>query len=263
MALMAVTPAVAQEPSQTAGTRGPFVLPYRAADTMAPEDQALWHSRQKDLIRAAAIHGYNLDAKDVSGAGAWSVQESGCPLIAGALLLRYQQQHPDGSESAFAAVVPRNGDPVRVVAAVHHSTLNFTPSYESPETYTLFNGLVSPQTVGVETSWLTLGACYADVSGQQVAMSQNGDHANILTPGPQLQVDLVRDKRAIGFAQPDGSHSYKIWTISLNEKGNATRVRKEGHSVDTLHGLHPSEPTAKLLQPNEQPPVKPFPDVIP
>src|SRR5271166_3308915 len=84
-------------------------LEERSPDEMDAADRQVIRGRQQDLNAAVTASGYDLQA------GEWSQVQAVCPVIHGALLLRFNSDSGTKYSSRFVAVVPRGTGEVRVV----------------------------------------------------------------------------------------------------------------------------------------------------
>ena len=161
-----------------------FSLEHRAPDAMDSADRDLLRARQKELIGEAQFYGYDITT------GNWSSNQAICPQLPNTVLLHYLSKFPDGSESLFTVLVPRNADRIRVVPVFYRNASPYTPAIKNPRNFTLFNSLVptdiAKKDSGPEGKWLSLGVCYAEVVGGRpnVPNEPSLDVATIKAPEP-------------------------------------------------------------------------------
>ena len=149
-----------------------LALEHRSGDTITAADASLIAGRQADLVRAAALHGYDLKQ---SG---WLYQQAVCPetearpdMGAGALVLHFVRHASGGDErkgieSLFTAIVPRDERKVRVVAVLHRNTTPFHAALHGGQNSHVVN-LAIPEAALYDhlqphADWVATSACIAE-----------------------------------------------------------------------------------------------------
>jgi len=239
--------------TQAAGSETPqrikyFSLEHLPPDKMSDADRGLLHQRQKELLEEAQFYGYDLTS------GSWNYDQSICPELPATLLLHYLQKFPDGSESLFTALIPRDSGRVRIVPVLYRNASPFIPAVKNPRNFALFNSLVSPavakQDSGPDGRWLSLGVCYAEVVGARpnVPDQPSLDVATIKAPLATYRFDTTTQQRQIQFSDRDAAKVYTIWTISLNENGRVTAAINEDYATYVARVVQPSVPAGTTVE---------------
>jgi hypothetical protein len=243
-----------------------FSLEHRSADQINAEDRALLNARSRDIANAAAIYGYDLARPG------WEWDQAICPAFPGTVMVHYLLKYPDGSESLFTALIPRERGRVRIVPSLHRNAANYLPSVKDPHQYALFNDLVpagiARRDGSPDGNWLTLGVCYAEMVGGRpnVPNDPGLDVAMIRAPVSTFRVDAEAHTREVQFPDRDGIGVYTIWTLKMNSDGRlisadnedyatyVARVVKLNEPAGTLMPNLP-EPAGKIVTPTVQPKV--------
>lgn len=185
--------------------------------------------RQDDVAAAAQIYGYNL------AEGNWSYSPASCEAMPSVVLFHYQRAYPDGAESNFTALVPRSMGHVRIVPVLYHGATPFVPAPRNPRNFALFNSLAAPATSSgpnAERHWLELASCYAEMTGGNDFLSAPVASPAIAgQPSPTVGV-AIQDKTAhVVFAERDGDHSYRVWSLLFNRDGKIKLAQTQEQSV--------------------------------
>ncbi len=208
-----------------------FSLEHRPADAMDSADRNLLHARQKELISEAQFYGYDITT------GSWIYDQAVCPQLPDTVMLHYLNKFPDGSESLFTALVPRNAGRIRIVPVLYRNTSPFSPAVKNPRNFAIFNALVpaeiAKQDSGLDGRWLSLGVCYAEVVGGRpnVPNEPSLDVATIKAPLATFRIDATTNQRQVQFSDRDAAKVYTIWTISLNQNGRVTAADNEDYGT--------------------------------
>jgi hypothetical protein len=243
-----------------------FSIEHRAPAQMDAADRDLLQSRSRELAAAAAIFGYDLSA------ARWIQEQALCPAFPDTLMVHYLTRYPDGSESLFTALVPRDRGRVRVVPSLHRNGTTYLPAAKDPRNYALFNELVpaeiATQDAGPEGNWLVLGVCYAEMVGARPNVPDDPglDIAMVHAPASTFRVDTVAKTREIQFPDREGPNVYTIWTIMLSHGGRITGATDEDSATYIAHVVKlqepagkikpdPPEQTGRIVAPTEQPKI--------
>ena len=239
-----------------------FSLQHLAADKMDAGDRELLRRRQKELTAESQFYGYDLTV------GTWTYDQTVCPALPNTLLLHYLEKFPDGSESLFTALIPRDSGRARIVPVLYRNASPYLPSVKNPRNFALFNSLV-PAAVAKQDSdpqgrWLSLGVCYAEVVGGRpnVPNQPNLDIATIKAPLATYRFDAATNQKQIQFSDRDAVNVYTIWTISLNGNGRVTGAVNEDYATYVARILQPPLPpgtTTPATPPSVVTPTAPEP----
>jgi len=212
---------------------GDFPQPLRhlASSAMSAADRTQLNARRGELAESAKIYGYNLEA------GNWSHEQTLCASMPDTIMLHYFQKFPDGTESLFTVLVPRGQGRLRVVPILYHNGTPYVPAPRNPRNYALFNELVpsgiAQADIASSSKWLELSACYAELTGASIDLSSSRT-ANIgiaEAPAATIHLDAQGKTAHVMFADRDGSHAYRLWSISFNRDGRVTAAVTGNYSV--------------------------------
>jgi len=236
-----------------------FSLEHRAPDAMDSADRDLLRARQKELISEAQFYGYDITT------GNWTYDQAICPQLPNTVLLHYLSKFPDGSESLFTALIPRNAGRIRIVPVLYRNASPFTPAEKNPRNFAIFNTLVPAEIarkdVDVDGKWLSLGTCYAEVVGGRpnVPNEPSLDVATIKAPLATFRIDTATKQRQVQFSDRDAAKVFKIWTISFNEKGRVTAAINEDYATYVARIVQPPPPVSTTMPLPPQSTVTPAP----
>lgn len=246
-----------------------FSLRHIDADKMDASDRELLSAHRKELVTEAQFYGYDLTT------GTWTYDQTVCPALPSTLLLHYLDRYPDGSESLFTALIPRDKGRVRIVPVLYRNASPYIPAVKNPRNFELFNSLV-PQEIAKRDSdpqgqWLSLGVCYAEVVGGRpnVPNEPSLDTATIKAPLATYRFDTNTRQRQIQFSDRDAARVYTIWTISMNESGRVTGAVNEDYATYVAHVVQaplppgtsgPAPPPSTVKPAAPQPSVKLIPN---
>ena len=234
-----------------------FSLEHRAPERMHADDSELLRAKQSEVATASQFYGYDLS---IPG---WSYEQVVCPQLPDYLMLHYMNLLPNGAESIFTALVPRNDGRVRIVPAFYRNATPFHPAVKNSRNYAMFNELVpadiAKDAVQPGGAWLSLAVCYAEmVGGRPLVLQQPGrDIATILLPQPTLYISAPADTRQIRFNDRYGDQQqYTTWTLSLNGHGRLVEADNEWHTLQASHISVPPIPASTVIQPPPAPASK-------
>lgn len=212
--------------AQDADTGAHYVaLERRAPQQMCAPDAALLKARGAEVVRAAEFFGIDLQQ------GSWTYQQSVCPLMPKHLIMNYVRNEGSGVETQFAAVVPRGGEPVRVVPVQRRGVAPFTPAETSMNSMSLFNHVWAEeggniQAIETQSNWITLGLCYAEMVGS---------HPLIVTAKPLVERDA--GPPTLRFETHGGASALFAdiglpsqtwgWSLEFDRHGSLKRVDRE------------------------------------
>jgi hypothetical protein len=258
--LMAKTPFAQSDSSTALGEHHPqiqyFSLDHRASSAMDTADSDLLRARHKELIREAQFYGYDITT------GSWIYDQAICPQLPNTLLLHYLNKFPDGSESLFTALVPRNSDRIRIVPVLYRNASPYSPAVKNPRNFAIFNALVptdiAKKDSSLEGKWLSLGVCYAEVVGGRpnVPDDPSLDTATIKAPQATFRIDTTTKQRQVMFSDRDAAKVFKIWTISFNEDGRVTAAANEDYATYVARIVQAPEPSGKAISSPPEPPSR-------
>ena len=224
-----------------------FSLQHIAPDQFDDSDRELLRKRQKELVAEAQFYGYDLTA------GKWTYDQTVCPPLPAILLLHYLEKFPDGTESLFTALIPRDKGRVRIVPVLYRNASPYTPAVKNPRNFELFNSVVPAETAkkdsDPEGKWLSLGVCYAEVVGGRpnVPDQPSLDVATIKAPLATYRFDASTKQRQIQFSDRGAAKVYTIWTISLNDNGRVIGAMNEDYDTYVAHIVQPPLPPATTV----------------
>jgi hypothetical protein len=224
-----------------------FSLEHRTPNAMDSADRDLLRARQKELINEAQFYGYDITT------GNWTYDQAVCPQLPNTVLLHYLNKFPDGSESLFTALLPRNVGRIRIVPVLYRNASPFTPAVKNPQNFVIFNTLVPAEIARKDSSldgrWLSLGVCYAEVVGGRpnVPNEPSLDVATIKAPLATFRIDTTTRQRQVQFSDRDAAKVYTIWTISLNQNGRVTAAVNEDYATYVARILQPPPPTSTTM----------------
>lgn len=237
-----------------------FSLEHRTLEAMDTADREILNRRRKGLIIAAEIYGYDITS------GNWTVDQAICPEFPGTVLLHYLEKFPDGKESLFTALIPREGGGrIRVVPVLYRNASPYRPATKNPANYALFNELVpadvAKKDAGPGGNWLSLGVCYAEMVGGRpnVPDEPDLDVATIKAPVAAVRLDAVTGQTQIQFSDRDAQKVYTIWTISFDGKGRVTDAMNEDYATYVARIVQVPEPQATKMPT----PAQPVPKITP
>lgn len=282
IALLVFTPSAfltltAQEPAPAHHIQLVHLVP----DAMGMQDSDTLHIRQAELIQAARIYGYNLEA------GSWTYEQTLCAPMPQTILLHYRQIFPDGTESLFTALVPRESGRIRIVPVLYRNATPFVPAPKNPRNVALFNELVpreiAAKALAPDGNWLELGACYAEMAGARINLPRGSTIRIGVADAPSATIHLDPQTRTsrITFADRATQGAYRIWTIALDRQGRVAAASTQDYPVyvakaaspvigPSIHqslpatGLEPESASATAaIQPKPGIPTPPVPAVSP
>ncbi len=245
-------------------------LEHHPSTKLDPAVTQLIHARQHEIAAEAAFFGYTLDP-------AWDFDLTACPAMPDEIVLHYRKHFPNGAESLFTAVVPRNAGRVYVVPVLYRNATPFRSATGSERSIAVFNRVVpdaiAAKAIDPNGKWLALALCYADiVYGNANAMQRAGSEEIGLARAPLPLLRLSEAKNAAGvlFTDRNAPGEYLVWNITLNEKGRviaASALQLSDYVARVRNGREPvtkplpegQEPKIKVLPRPTDPPVKPTP----
>ena len=219
-----------------------FSLEHRTPAEMENADSDLLQARHKELALAAEIYGYDITA------GTWVYEQAICPQFPDTILLHYLDKFPDGSESLFTALVPRNAGRVSIVPVLYRNVVPYHSAVKNNRNFAIFNAMVSSATArkdsNLEGKWLSLGVCYAEVVGGRpnVPDDPSLDSATIKAPVATYRLDAATGQSQIQFSDREAANVFKIWTISLNQNGQVTAAENEDYATYVANIVQPPAP---------------------
>jgi hypothetical protein len=261
-----------------------LALEHRSGDTIAAADASLIASRQADLVRAAALHGYDLKQ---SG---WLYQQAVCPQTesgpatgSGVVVLHFVRHAPGrdearGIESLFTAIVPRDDRKVRVIAVLHRNTTPFHAALHGGQNSLVVNEAIPEaalyQHLEPRADWVATSACVAEMAGAYPHIPSDPsldrfdtDQDRITTaPSPLLRL-LVNGDRKVTFPDREDIDHYSVWEEATAHTGRFLEATHKRYSSPALAVTTPPEPAPLPATAPPDPPklaviVPPQPPVV-
>jgi len=223
----ACIPAVAQQ--AISPRRGQLV--HLPSGAMSAADSSVVQTRQSELVQAARIYGYDLEAEN------WSYEQTLCAPLPETILLHYRRVFPDGTESLFTALVPRGPGRIRIVPVLYRNTTPFVPAPKNPRNYALYNDLV-PQAIASREiasngNWLELSACYGEMTGARINLPPGSTVSIGVAGAPTatIHIDPQDETTRVTFADRATEGTYRVWSISFNRYGRVTAAGTEDYPI--------------------------------
>jgi hypothetical protein len=253
-----------------------FYLPHRSDDPSATpissQDSTIVASRQADLVRAAAFHGYALKQ---SG---WMYQQAICApiqpdaeavdgLVAadhgeGFILLHFVRHDSQAHVYSFSAIVPRASSlPVRVIASTHRGVENPFEFLNADTSGHIVNEALPPATLRrnmePERDWIATSACIAELGGAYPHIPNEPSLDDIITTAPPPRLALRLDgKRDVIFTDRIDDTHYVVWDEYIAASGKMLSAHRSEVHVLPRPVTNPPVPQARLLPAPAMPPVK-------
>jgi hypothetical protein len=230
-----------------------FALEHRNSAHMDPADTAIVEAKHGELVREAEFYGYQI------GVGSWVFEQVVCPAMPDSIMLHFSSTEPDGRESLFTALVPRNASRIRIVPVYYRSGTPYHPAVKNDRNFVLFNELVpsdiAKKSADPDGQWLSLAVSYVEMVGgsPRVPRLPEIEPETVLATQPTLFVASVSRERKITFTDRDAEKSYTTWSVSLNADGRVFRADSEEHALHVTLVSNPSVPEAKLTHPAPPP----------
>jgi hypothetical protein len=230
LAVLASHPANAQQPD-TYQRIGDLPLQHLAPNAMSVADSATLHARRNELTESARIYGYSLEE------GNWSYEQTLCAPMPETILLHYFHKFPDGTESLFTALVPRDAGHIRIVPVLYRSATPFLPAPKNPRNYALFNDLIPPAiargVIASHVKSLELSACYAEMTGGRADFPGNSGAKIAIAGEPSATIRLNAQDHitSVTFASLEGASAYRVWSVSFNQDGRVIAAGTEDRAV--------------------------------
>lgn len=207
-------------------------LEHRTPQQMSEADRQLLATRQADMVHSAALFGFNLQQEG------WSFLQTVCPVLPKYVFLNYVR---DDGATHFAALVPRDSDPVAIVPVVHHRVVPFERSSDGTVSLDTFNKILAssqeagkPGAVKINEDWVALAMCYAEMAG---------DHpVTVLT---DTVTAPIADRKA-------GSPTIRVESdggvlLEFSDVSSASQTIRWRVAFDRLGRVHSAERTVFLL----------------
>jgi hypothetical protein len=250
MFFVAAAPIFAQQAADNPGVSEPlryFSLKHLSPAQVDPADAAILRTRNRELMQEAEFYGYDLSA------GQWSWDQTICPQLPDSILLHYTSPQPNGGESLFTALIPRNGGRIRIVPVYYHSATPFHAAVKNDRNIAIFNAAVPPdiaeKSASPEGSWLSLAACYVELVGGEPNVPNQPSLVpeTMLAPQPTIQINMNDKSRHILFTDRDARNQYLVWSVSLNDKGRVTAAQSQTYHTYAVKILQPPAPQGKVV----------------
>jgi hypothetical protein len=235
-------------------------LEHFPSSKLDPAVSSLIRARQHEIAAEAAFFGYNLSA------AGWDFDQTSCPAMPDQLVLHYRKHFPDGAESFFTALVPRDAGRVYVVPVLYRNATPFRSATGSERSIAVFNRVVpaaiAAKAVDPNGKWLALALCYADiVYGNANAMQRAGSAEIGLAraPLPLLRLSEAKNAAGVVFTDRNAPGEYLVWDITLNEKGRVIAASALQLSDYVARIRNGADPVTKPFPEGQEPPIKVLP----
>jgi hypothetical protein len=215
-------------------------LEFRSLEQMTGADKRLVQANEDEIARRAGLQGFRLDVDGRAGAGkdaaAWGYEQAVCPVFPNHVVLEYSRSNGAGDVTLFSAVIPRGDGHVRVIPVQRRGYSLWTLASSNALTLNDFNHMVKEEPNGLSPDWLTLGLCYAALTGGHVraglvAGSAAEEHYPLAIPA-SLEVSR-KGGAEVHFADTrlaTGPKSPREWTLIFAQNGRLLKVK---HTVAT------------------------------
>lgn len=232
---------------------------------MDAEDASILSSRQSDLVRQARFYGFDI------ASGAWSVEQALCPMMPDTIMLHYLNRQPQGTESLFTALVPRDGGRIWIVPIYYQNATPYHPAAKNKRNYRVFNQRV-PDGLAAEAvlphgNWLAYAACYAEMVGghPRIAMRTEPKDKTLETTAPFVSLSKKFKIQEIRFADRVTDGTTEVWDMRFSPAGRVIGASWSGHEVQppvtrripsTMPVVRstPEMPKARISHPASPPP---------
>ncbi len=240
-----------------------FALPHHSGEGIGQADGSLIASRQNDLVRAAAFHGFDLQQ---SG---WQYQQGICPAMQpdaeqvvgvpaggggeGFIVLHFVRSKGNGRSSAFTAVIPREGTlPVRVISVVHGGVEEGHVLLGAKTSGTVVNEALPPATLYKNLEpvqgWIPASACIAELAGAYPHVPNEPYLSeDILTAPPPLLRLLRNGERKMVFTDRVDDGHYVVWDEHVSNHGRMLGAEHEVVRVMPRPVTNPPIPRTRFL----------------
>jgi hypothetical protein len=217
---VSVAGAQAGSPSQTGDAAPPAIgVQVLSASQMAKADADIVASLQNELIWAAELNGYDLNA------GTWIQNQVVCPEAPRHILMHYLKLNRDGAVSLFTAVMRRDpaGPPhtqVRILPVLYHGTPATLVFGSTPAQREFINEVVPSDKAlasapASSSGWANLASCYAALAGAEPASA--GITASDGT-APILRVSQEGKPLDMRFSVAGPGQQQQDWRIEFDRK---------------------------------------------
>ncbi len=236
-----------------------FELPHIPQSQLNSADAALVRAKQTAIAAEARFFAYDLSLPG------WTYDASSCPAMPDELILHYRRPFPNGAESVFTALVPRDAGRVYVVPILYRNAMPFRSATGSERSIAVFNRVVPADVAAAAIQpngkWLALALCYADiVYGNANVVHRAGAEVGLArAPEPLLHLSEGNSARSIVFTDRNAPGQYLVWTITLDPKGRITAASAQQLSDYVARVRNGVEPTEKRMPEGKEPPVKTLP----
>ncbi|MBT9329849.1 hypothetical protein [Paracidobacterium acidisoli] len=247
---------MAQTEGGSGGLRSPlryFSLIHHAPDAVDPSDAAILSRRHRDISEEAAFYGYDLSS------GNWKWDQALCPQLPGTILLHYSSAQPNGRESLFTVLVPRDGGRIRIVPVYYHNATPWHAAVKRDRNFDVFNSLVPAETAkksaDPEGDWLSLAACYVEMVGGEPNIPNEPSLVpeTLLAPQPTIEVSVSDRTRHILFTDRDADNQYIIWSVVLSGEGKVIAAQSQTYAAYVAKISNPPAPVATMRHPKPVP----------
>ncbi|TCK75703.1 hypothetical protein [Acidipila rosea] len=218
-----------------------YSLPAVQESGMSAADAALLESRKAELLERARFFSYDLSS------GSWTASEAFCPVMPDYMMMHFVRPEPNGAESLFTALVPRQQGRVEIIPVYYRSATPFHSAARSRHNYAIYNRVVPAAELptNMKRNWLAYGACYAEMVGGPMSLLLKGKSSPrmMTVAGPAADVSETGRLTQIRFAARTARQHYDSWTLDLDKEGRLRKARCDRQAASPPYVNSPPAPT--------------------
>lgn len=222
----------AQQDSLVTQRAAPLTMRQLDRAQMPAADRALLDVAQARLERAAHVFGYNLEEPG------WSCREVMTRDTPDYLLMTCRQPKvPGRGESAFSALIAREGDAVFVVPVMYGGAAPWKTAANMKASREIFNHVVpekiAEHAIQPSGDWMELALTYTALAGDDstVLAVPSSNLKWLMAPEPTIVVKSGASQRTVVFSDVSPVSGVRIWNLTFNGHGRliaaAVQVRPD------------------------------------
>jgi len=231
-------------------------LEEQAPDAMSARDRETLSARQDQMSAAISAAGYDLQQ------GSWTQVQSVCPVLPGAVFMRFSSNEGTTHADRFVAVVPHGSAEIRVVPVTRAGNASFSSAYKNEGTISIFNQLLTDEKISVydasmshDDTWVKLALCYAELTGDHpTTLLTDTLYGEAYERNVNVPIRRVETNAGINFEFCDVNNPKATvqWILEFNAHGQLAKVTREPRPLNkpirtlkTQTDLIPAPPPAK------------------